>query len=73
MQLPSGRHVSINTPIYLDSNFTWGEATNKCTRHIEDLVIDGRLLKSAYYIEQTIIATAKELDKVRAILGNRPL
>ena len=73
MKLPTGAIVDKNTPIYSGSNFTWGEATNNCTRQIEDLAIDDRLLKSAYYIEKNIIATAKKLDKIRAILGNRPL
>lgn len=73
MQLPSGRYVSVNIPIYLDSNFTWGEATKNCTRPIEDLVIDGRLIVLASDIERKIIQTAKSLDALRQLLGDRPI
>ena len=73
MKLPSGRYVSINTPIYLDSNFTWGEATRNCSRPISDLVINGRLFATALSIERTIVLTAQKLDELRAKLGNRPI
>ena len=73
MLLPSSRSVSSRTPIYLNSNFTWGEATKNCTRKIENLVINGSLIMTATDIEHSIVRTAKELDRVRAILGNRPI
>ena len=73
MKLPSGRYVSVHTPIYPDSNFIWGEVTKSCTRPIQDLWINGRLIISASEIETRIIATAHHLDKLRAKLGNRPI
>lgn len=73
MKLPSGKVVSKDTPIYVGSNFTWGEATKNCTRPIQALVIDGKLIKSAIAIEQKIVTTAKELDIYRSHLGGRPL
>ncbi len=73
MQLPSGKLVNNSTPIYSGSNFTWGEATEKCTRHIQDLIIDNKLIVSAIEIERTIVATAKQLDTIRGQLGSRPI
>lgn len=73
MKLPSGRYVSIRTPIYLGSNFTWGEATKNCSRPIQDLVIDGRLFATALSIEKVIVSTAQKLDELRAKLNNRPI
>lgn len=73
MKLPSGRSVSIDTPIYLDSHFTWGEATKNCTRIPRDLYINGSLCATAIAIENRIINIAKRLDKLRTNLGNRPI
>ncbi len=73
MLLPSGNKVTKHTPLYPGSNFTWGEATKNCTRPIQALIIDGRLIKSDRQIERKIIEAAKELDQFRTILGNRPL
>ena len=73
MKLPSGRFVGAKTPVYLDSNFTWGEVTKNCTRPIEDLVINNLLFASAESIEKTIVHTAKRLDVIREQLGNRPI
>ena len=73
MKLSSGELVYPSTPIYPNSNFTWGEATRNCTRQPYDLIIDGVLLCSAVSIEANIINTAKKLDEIRAVLGNRPL
>lgn len=73
MLLPSGRKINPSTPIYFGSNFTWGEATKKCTRPLGDLIIQGRIYATATDIEQNIIATAKRLDGYRAMLDNRPL
>ena len=73
MLLPSGSTVEKHTPIYSGSNFTWGEATKNCTRHIKDLIIDGKLIITAIGIEGRIIRTAQKLDRIRADLGNRPL
>ena len=58
MRLPSGKEVYSSTPVYPGSHFTWGEATENCTRHIENLVIDGKLIISALSIEKKIVQTA---------------
>lgn len=73
MFLPSGNEVDKKTPIYVNSFFTWGEATKNCSRPIEALIINGKLYKHALDIETSIIRTAKSLDSIRALLGNRPL
>lgn len=73
MLLPSGNNVYSITPIYPGSNFTWGEATKKCTRSIQDLYLDRILVVSAIQVERSIIETAKQLDRLRAKLDNRPL
>lgn len=73
MKLPSGRIVYPSTPIYTGSNFTWGEATKNCTRHLRDLVIDGKQIISAAAIENNIVRTAALLDRYRELLGNRPI
>ncbi len=73
MYLPSGSSVNKSTPVYPGSNFTWGEVTNGCQRFIQDLIIDDKLILTAIDIEKTIIHTARNLDKVRSQLGNRPI
>lgn len=73
MLLPSGKEVSANTPIYPASHFTWGEATKDCTRPIADLILNNKLVQTSLATEKKIIATALELDKVRFLLGNRPI
>lgn len=73
MLLSSGQKVNKSTPIYHGSNFTWGEATNNCTRPISDLIVDNKLIISSGEIQKNIIETAKQLDHVRSILGDRPI
>ena len=73
MHLPSGKKVRSATPIYPGSNFTWGEATRRCTRHLKDLIINGNLVIASEDIEVKIVETAKKLDEVRHKLGSRPL
>ena len=73
MRISSGKFVNKDTPIYADSNFTWGEATKNLSRPIQDLVVNHKLICSAEQIEKNIMATAKYLDEVRSRLGNRPL
>ena len=73
MRLPTGEIVYKHTPIYNGSNFSWGEATHNCTRPISDLIIDGRLIIESGKIQQNIVATAKKLDRVRSLLGERPI
>ena len=73
MLLPTGKTVVSHTPIYPGSNFAWGEATARCSRPLQDLVIDGKLILSSGVIERNIINTAKALDQVRKMLGDRPI
>lgn len=73
MQLPTKHFVEKHTPIYPGSNFTWGEATKKLSRPIQDLIQAHKLVTSDREIETNIIKVAKYLDKVRNILDDRPL
>ena len=73
MKLPSGKTVYASTPVYEGSHFTWGEVTKNCEREIEDLIIDGTLLAFAGDIEDTIVETAKSMDRVRKLLGDKPI
>ena len=73
MRLPSGKTVDNSTPIYSGSHFTWGEATKDCCRHIQDLIVDNKLIVTAIEIERTIIVSAQKLDGVRSLLGARPI
>lgn len=73
MILPSKKIVYVSTPIYANSYFTWGEATCNCTRQIEDLKLDGKLVISAIAIEKNIVRAAISLDEIRTILNNRPI
>ncbi len=73
MILPSGNIVTRSMPIYPSSHFTWGEATKNCTRHLQDLVINDRLIATAKQIEKNIVMTAMAMDEYREILGNRPI
>ncbi len=71
MKLPSGKKVYASTPVYEGSHFTWGEATKNCTRLIRDLVIDGKLIITAINIEKKIVQTARFMDKIRELLGDK--
>jgi zinc D-Ala-D-Ala carboxypeptidase len=73
MLLTNGKRVNISTPIYPNSHFSWGEATDNCSRPLQDLIINHKLIISARQIEQNIVATAAQLDEMRSLLGNRPL
>lgn len=73
MKLPSGKTVNKNSPIYPGSNFTWGEATKNCSRPCCDLIINGQTIINKFEIEQKIIETARNLDDVRELLGNKPI
>jgi Peptidase M15 len=54
--------VEIDSPIYVGSNFTWGEATK-----------DGTRIPVDRSISDNIVALAHRLDLVRLELGNRPI
>ncbi len=73
MLIPSGRFVYSSTPIYPKSHFTWGEVTKNCTRSLEDLWIDGKLIVDTETIEKNIVATAIKLNAIRDILGGSPI
>ena len=73
MLLASKNSVDKNTPIYPGSFFTWGEATDNCSRPLQDLIIDNSLIVSSLQIECNIIASARLLDQYRVLLGARPL
>lgn len=73
MLLPNNQWVDKETPIYPGSHFTWGEATDECTRCIVDLIIDNKLILDGASIKDNIIQTAKNLDAVRELLGARPI
>ncbi len=60
MKLPSNNLVYPSTPI--TTHFTWSEATNNCTR-----------IPLTLAIEHNIINTAINLEKIRHLLGDRPL
>lgn len=64
--------VDINAPIYVGSNFTWAEATAQGTRIPADTSFNGMVI-SAAQITSNIIKIAKELDKIRAQFGNKPI
>jgi uncharacterized protein YcbK (DUF882 family) len=56
------RDIKSSEPIYLGSNFTWGEATKNGTRIPHNRQVVGN-----------IINLAKKLDEVRKFLGDRPI
>jgi hypothetical protein len=60
------------TPIYEGSNFTWGEATKNGTRIPQQTKFDGTIIAGAQ-ISSNIIKLARELDRVRKKLGDRPI
>lgn len=64
--------VDIEDPIYPGSNFTWAEATRNGTRIPVDTNFQGQIIPAAR-ITANIIAIAKELDRLRAEFGNRPI
>ena len=73
MILPSGKTVNSSTPIYSGSHFSWGEVTKDCTRYLQDLIVNGRLIITAVQIEKKIVETAIKLDEIRALFSNRPI
>ena len=66
MKLPSGKIINLTDPIVPGGNFSWHEAlwSNTAGYHQEP----GSLL-----IEQNIIRTAQEMQKIRKLLGDRPI
>jgi Peptidase M15 len=64
--------VSIDAPIYVGSNFTWAEATAQGTRIPADTNFQGVTIPAAQ-ITSNIVKIARELDKIRAQFGNKPI
>jgi hypothetical protein len=64
--------VDTNAPIYAGSNFTWDEATKRGSRLPVQTNFQGMLIPAAK-ITASIIELAKELDKIRAQFGDRPI
>jgi hypothetical protein len=64
--------VDLDDPIYPGSNFTWREATKDGTRLPVKTNFNAIIL-SAAQITANIIKLARELDKLRAEFGNRPI
>lgn len=62
----------LTSPIYSGSNFTWGEATKNGSRIPRTTVFRGMTIPAAQ-ITSNIIKLARELDKIRADFGNRPI
>jgi Peptidase M15 len=72
IEIPRIGLVYPTDPIYDGSHFSWGEATRDGSRIPQDTLYRGRLV-SAEEIVDNIIELARELDKVRAQFGNRPI
>ncbi len=66
------KDVKLSDPIYVGSNFNWGEATKNGSRLPVQSTIDGVIVPAAQ-ITANIVKIARELDKVRADFGNRPI
>ena len=64
--------VTINTPIYAGSHFTWGEVTKNGTR-LPVATRFNQMAIPASKIVQNAILLAIELDKIRAEFGDRPI
>ncbi len=64
--------VSLAQPIYTGSNFTWAEATKNGTRIPCQSQFEGMTIPAAQ-ITSNIVKIARELDKIRAQFGNRPI
>ena len=66
------RPVLSTEPIYPGSRFTWGEATKNGSRLPILTMFEGRVVQAAQ-ITKNIITLAKELDKIRAQFGSKPM
>lgn len=64
--------VDTNSPIYPGSNFTWDEATKGGKRLPVQTRFEGKIIPAAQ-ITRNIIELAKELDKIRELMGGRPI
>ncbi len=67
-----GVAVTNDTPIFPDSNFTWGEATKGGTRIPTDTLFEGRLYTGAEIVGN-IIELAQELERLRLEFGSNPI
>lgn len=66
------KEVQLSDPIYAGSNFTWGEATAWGTRIPQTTDFQGIIIPAAQ-ITANIVKIARELDKIRADFGNKPI
>jgi Peptidase M15 len=64
--------VNFGDAIYQGSNFTWGEALRDGERMPVDTRFEGEIITAAT-ITANVIKMARELDKIRAQFGNRPV
>ena len=62
----------LSSPIYEGSNFTWSEATKDGRRVPTQTTFDGVTI-SAAQVTSNIIKIARELDKIRADFGGKPI
>ena len=64
--------VTMNTPIYVGSHFTWGEVTRDGTRLPTATPFEGTVILASKIVQNAILL-ARELDKVRADFGDNPI
>lgn len=64
--------VDLTDPIYQGSHFTWAEATRNGRRIPQNTNFGGIIIPAAQ-ITANIVRLARELDKIRADLGDRPV
>ncbi len=73
IQLPGITQPQLLTsPIYNGSNFTWAEATKQGQRIPCQTTFEGMVISGAQ-ITANIVKIARELDRLRADFGNRPI
>lgn len=73
IQIPGiSQAVTPTQPLYTGCHFTWAEATRNGTR-IPQSTNFGGIIIPATQITSNIIKIARELDKIRADFGNRPI
>ena len=64
--------VDLDSPIYQNSHFTWREATRNGRRIPQNTSYGGIIIPAAQ-ITGNIVKLARELDKIRAQFGDRPI
>jgi Peptidase M15 len=64
--------VELTSPIYPDSHFTWAELTRNGKRLPQDTSFGGIIIPAAQIISNGV-KLARELDKIRAQFGGKPI